>query len=98
MFQDLLQPKELILSIHSSILQIFKKHEILDSVPFSYYRALKRKKTDLIKLGLFENEKKRLNKMGEKNILPGREKYKIQIIDLINSEKSKRKKKTIRGN
>ena len=36
--------------------------------------------------------------MGEENILPGREKYKIQIIDLINSRKSKKKKKTTRGN
>jgi len=41
----------------SSIVQIFKKNEILDSVPFSYYRALKRKRSDLTKLGLFEKEK-----------------------------------------
>jgi len=82
----------------SAIVQIFKKKEILDSVPFSYYRALKRKRSDLVKLGLFEKEKKRLNKMGKENKLPGREKYKIQIIDLINSEKLKKEKKTTRGN
>ena len=46
----------------------------------------------------FWKRKKRLNKMGEENMFPGREKYKIQIIDLINSRKSKKKKKTTRGN
>ncbi|MCA9828199.1 MAG: hypothetical protein KC444_07410 [Nitrosopumilus sp.] len=77
----------------SSIVQIFKKNEILDSVPFSYYRALKRKRSDLKQLGLFEKEKKRLNKLGKENKLPGREKYKIELIELINSEQSKRNKK-----
>lgn len=36
--------------------------------------------------------------MGKENKLPGREKYKIQIIDLINSEKLKKEKKTTWGN
>ncbi len=71
-----------------TVVKFFKKNEILDSVPFSYYRALKRKRTDLIKLGLFEQEIKRLNKMGEENKLPGREKYKVEIINIIKESSS----------
>jgi hypothetical protein len=71
----------------STIIKIFKKNQILDSVPFSYYRALKRKRSDLVKLGLFDNEIKRLNKMGIKNKLPGREKYKIELINIIENSK-----------
>ena len=32
----------------STIIEVFKKNQILDSVPFSYYRALKRKRSDLM--------------------------------------------------
>jgi hypothetical protein len=71
----------------STILDIFKKNQILDSVPFSYYRALKRKRSDLVKLGLFDNEIKRLNKMGTDDKLPGREKYKIELIHIIENSK-----------
>ena len=71
----------------STIIKIFKKNQILDSVPFSYYRALKRKRSDLTKLGLFENEIKRLNKMGTNNKLPGREKYKVELINIIENSK-----------
>ena len=71
----------------STIIDIFKKNQILDSVPFSYYRALKRKRSDLVKLGLFDNEIKRLNKMGKENKLPGREKYKVELIDIIENSK-----------
>jgi hypothetical protein len=71
----------------STIIEIFKKNQILDSVPFSYYRALKRKRSDLIKLGLFDNEIKRLNKMGTENKLPGREKYKVELIHIIENSK-----------
>ena len=70
-----------------TVVQVFKKNQILDSVPFSYYRALKRKRSDLMKLGLFENEIKRLNKMGTENNLPGREKYKIELINIIENSK-----------
>ncbi len=67
----------------STIVQIFKKNQILNSVPFSYYRALKRKRSDLRKIDLFEQEIKRLNKMGKENKLPGREKYKVELINII---------------
>ena len=75
-----------------TIADLFKKKEILDSVPFSYYRALKRKRKELESLGLFETEKKRLNKMGEDDKLPGREQYKVELIKIIDS-KNKGKKK-----
>ena len=71
-----------------TVVKFFKKNEILDSVYFSYYRALKRKRKDLEKLGIFEKEKKRLNKMGKANKLPGREQYKKELIQLI-QKKSK---------
>lgn len=66
-----------------TVVKIFKKSEILDSVYFSYYRALKRKRKDLVKLGLFEKEIKRLNDMGKQNKLPGREQYKKELIEII---------------
>ena len=40
-----------------------------------------------MKLGLFDNEIKRLNKMGKENKLPGREKYKVELIDIIENSK-----------
>ena len=75
-----------------TISELFKKKEILDSVPFSYYRALKRKRKDLESLGLFEKEKKRLNKMGTDDKLPGREQYKVELIQIIDSKKRGGKK------
>ena len=66
-----------------TVAKLFKKNEILDSVYFSYYRALKRKRRDLVRLGLFEKEKKRLNKLGKQNKLPGREQYKKELIEII---------------
>ena len=65
---------------HNGIIQ---KNEILDSVYFSYYRALKRKRRELVRLGLFEEEKKRLNRLGKQKKLPGREKYKKELINII---------------
>ena len=61
------------------IAKIFKQNEIIDSVPFSYYRALMRKKNQLDKYDRFTDEKKRLNDMGKNNKLPGRENYKIEM-------------------
>jgi hypothetical protein len=75
-----------------TIADLFKKKEILDSVPFSYYRALKRKRKDLESLGLFEKEKKRLNKMGIEDKLPGREQYKVELIKTIDSKNKEKKK------
>ena len=71
-----------------TIVKYFKKKEILDSVYFSYYRALKRKRKELQKNGIFEQEKKRLNKLGNTNKLPGREQYKKELLKIID-EKSK---------
>ena len=66
-----------------TVVKLFKKNEILDSVYFSYYRALKRKRRELVRLGLFEEEKKRLNRLGKQKKLPGREKYKKELINII---------------
>jgi len=61
------------------IAQIFKENEIINSVPFSYYRALMRKRKQFDKYGRFNDEKNRLNEMGKNNKLPGRENYKKAI-------------------
>jgi hypothetical protein len=66
-----------------TVVKFFKKSEILDYVYFSYYRALKRKRKDLTRMGLFEKEKKRLNKLGKEKNLPGREQYKKELIEII---------------
>ena len=61
------------------ISKIFNKKEIIDSVPFSYYRALMRKKTQFDKYDRFNDEKKCLNELGKKNKLSGRENYKKEL-------------------
>lgn len=71
-----------------TVVKLFKKNEISDSVFFSYYRALKRKHKMLENLNLFEQEKKRLNRLGKTNSLPGREQYKKQLIEIINDATS----------
>jgi hypothetical protein len=71
-----------------TIVEIFKKHEIIDTIPFSYYRALKRKRNELEKLELFEKEKKRLNLLGGKKKLPGRENYKKELNTIVAKGKS----------
>jgi len=73
-----------------TISQLFKKKEILDSVPISYYRLLKKKNTHLKKLGVLEKEKKRLNKMGKEKKLPGLEKYKEELIKIIKKNSKKK--------
>lgn len=75
-----------------TIAELFKKSEIVDSVYFSYYRALKRKYKTLVRLDLFEQEKRRLNKLGNTDSLPGREQYKKQLIETIHNASSRLKK------
>jgi len=76
-----------------TIAKLIKKKDILDLVPFSYYRALKRKRSQLKKLGIFDRELKRLNQLGIKGELPGREAYKIELIEIITKNAKKMKKK-----
>ena len=75
-----------------TIAKLFRKGDIIDSVYFSYYRALKRKRKMLMRLDLFEQEKKRLNKLGKTGSLPGREQYKKQLIEIIHNASSDLKK------
>ena len=48
---------------------------------------------ELIELGLFEKEKKRLNKMANEKKLLGRENYKKELNVLLTSNNKKRKQK-----
>lgn len=65
------------------ISKLFKKTQILDSVPFSYYRALMRKSNELKKYNMFDDELIRLNKMGKIKTLSGRENYKKELIQVL---------------
>ncbi len=69
--------------------KLFKKKEILDSVPMAIYRALVWKKNQLDEIGILEQEKNRLIEMGKNNNVPGREEYKIELINAIKSAQSK---------
>lgn len=74
-----------------AIAKSFDPTEIVDSVPFTHYRMLKRKQSRLEKAGLFEDEKKRLNDMGKAGRLPTRDVYKRELIDLIKRNRAQRK-------
>ena len=63
--------------------QYYSKNEILDSISLSYYVELSQKKNKLDKLGIFEQEKKRLLKMGTEDILPGVMRYRQQLQKLL---------------
>jgi len=66
-----------------TIAKLFKENEIIDEVPFSYYRALKRKSKELQKYGIFKKEVMRLNKVGKEGKLVGRENYKSELNKII---------------
>jgi len=61
----------------------YKKREILDSIPISYYVELSQKKIKLEKIGMYDQEKRRLLKMGKTKNLPGRNTYRKQIQKLV---------------
>lgn len=69
--------------------KLFKEKEIIDSVPMAIYRALVWKKNQLDEIGILEKEKNRLIKMGKNNNAPGREEYKIELINAIKFVQSK---------
>jgi len=60
----------------------FEKNEVLNSIKFSYYMELIQKRKSLEKLNLFENEKKRLLKMGKINTLLSSLKYREELLNL----------------
>jgi hypothetical protein len=74
--------------------KLFEEKEILDSIPMAIYRALVWKKNQLEQVGILEKEKNRLTKMGKHKNVPGREQYKIELIDAIDAVQSKKKSKS----
>ena len=66
-----------------AIARSFDVGEIVDSVPFTHYRMLKRKQNSLEGIGCFKKEKLRLNTMGESGNLPTRESYKRELTDRV---------------
>lgn len=73
--------------------KLFKEKEISDSIPMAIYRALVWKKIQLDEVGILEKEKNRLIEMGKSKNYPGREEYKIELIDALKVEQSKKKSK-----
>lgn len=71
--------------------KLFNENEILNSIPMAIYRALIWKKNQLDDIGILEQEKSRLTKMGKSKNVPGREQYKIELIDAIIAVQSKKK-------
>jgi len=65
--------------------KLFEKKEISDEIPMAIYRALVWKKNQLDEIGILEQEKNRLIEMGKNDNVPGREKYKIELINAIKS-------------
>lgn len=66
-----------------AIAKSFEQKDIIDPVPLTYYRELKRKQNPLEKIGHFKSEKKRLNRMGRTGNLPTRELYEKELVILI---------------
>ena len=71
--------------------EYFRRKEVLDSIPLSYYIELIWKATQLKKLGLFEKEKKRLLKMSKEKTLPNREKYHKELNKLTRKTRKRSK-------
>ena len=71
--------------------RLFKEKEVLDTISMATYRALIWKKNQLEEAGILEKEKNRLTEMGKNQNAPGREEYKIQLINAIQNEKLKTK-------
>ena len=61
----------------------YKKKEILDAIPLSYYIELNQKKTKLEKIEMFTKEKGRLLKMGKTEKLPRLMTYRKQLQKLV---------------
>lgn len=74
----------------------YKKNEVLDSISLSYYVELSQKKNKLDKLGIFENEKRRLIEMGKSRNLPGIEEYRKQLLKLVENKAINIKKRTVK--
>jgi len=70
---------------------LFKKSEVLDSIPMAIYRALVWKKIQLEECGMLEKEKTRLLKMGKSKEFIGRENYKTELNKIIERKTSQKK-------
>ena len=70
---------------------LFKKSEVLDSIPMAIYRALVWKKNQLEECGILEKEKIRLLKMGKSKGFIGRENYKTELNEIIERKNSQKK-------
>ena len=64
----------------------FKKEEVLDKIPFTFYLEFVLKQSQLASKNLLKQEKARLLKLGKKGKLSDHKKYRNELKLLINSK------------
>ena len=64
----------------------FKKEEVLDKIPYTFYLEFVLKQSQLASKNLLEQEKARLLELGKKGKLPDHKKYRNELRLLINSK------------
>ena len=66
--------------------ETFKKEEVLDKIPFTFYLEFILKQSQLASKNLLEQEKARLLELGKKGKLPDHKKYRNELKLLVNSK------------
>ena len=66
--------------------ETFKKEEVLDKIPFTFYFEFVLKQSQLDSKNLLEQEKARLLELGKKGKLPDHKKYRNELRLLVNSK------------
>ena len=66
--------------------ETFKKEEVLDKIPFTFYLEFVLKQSQLASKNLLEQEKARLLELGKKGKLPDHKKYRSELKLLVNSK------------
>ena len=66
--------------------ETFKKEEVLDKIPFTFYLEFVLKQSQLASKNLLEQEKARLLELGKKGKLPDHKKYRNELKLLVNSK------------
>ena len=64
----------------------FKKEEVLDKIPYTFYLEFVLKQSQLASKNLLEQEKARLLELGKKGKLPDHKKYRNELKLLVNSK------------
>ena len=74
------------LGIAEQFAKTFKKEEVLDKIPYTFYFEFVLKQSQLDSKNLLEHEKARLLELGKKGKLPDHKKYRSELKLLVNSK------------